>query len=94
VNGEYPTQYIETISACEVHPFINSMLLVHNPARLQMPLRGIIRLRYNNCITEWQRTDAEDKVFLNPVGRSPLPENRYDYEIFRQGDGVLTLRRR
>jgi hypothetical protein len=93
VNGEYPTQYILSISKCTFHPLVKRLLKVRDPAALSLPNREIIVLRYNNCITEWRRADAEGSVWLQPMGRNPLvPE--HEYEIFRQSDETLILRRR
>lgn len=90
VNGEYPMPYVDTVSECSFHPVIGRLLEVHNPEALDLPRRGRIKLRYNNCITEWERTDAEGRVWLSPVGRNPL-DSRCEYAIFSQPDSSLTL---
>lgn len=90
VNGEYPTRYIDTVSECSFHPTIGRLIEVQNPANLDLPPHGRISLRYNNCITEWERTDAEGKVWLSPVGRNPLITG-CKYVIVRQSDSSLTL---
>jgi len=92
VNGEYPAQIRNLISRCSVHPMIPRFLEVHNPNELKLPARGRVILRYNNCITEWERLDAEGKVWLDPIGRNPLG-NQGNYEIFRQKDAALVLRK-
>ncbi|MCO6450265.1 MAG: hypothetical protein J5I90_05695 [Caldilineales bacterium] len=93
VNGEYPTQIIDTISQCAFHPITPQFLEVQTPNNLNLPRRGRVKLRYNNCMTEWERVDAEGKVWLSPVGRNPL-NDRHSYEIFRQSDTSLVLRKR
>jgi hypothetical protein len=65
---------------------------VVSPDKLKLRKRGRITLKYNNCITEWQRIDANGKVWLSPVGQ-PFLEGIHDYEIYQQGDGDLVLRR-
>jgi len=92
VDGEYPTRYIDTISECFFHPFIARLLEIRNPEALALPLRGILKLRYNNCITEWERVDAEGKVWLCPLGRNPLI-TCCQYVIVRQSDSSFTLLR-
>lgn len=91
VNGEYPSRYISHISKCIFHPIIPRYLEVTNPDLLNLPKHGRIVLKYNNCITEWERIDAENKVWLSPVGRNPLSTN-CEYEIYQQGDSTLVLR--
>lgn len=93
VNGEYPTQIVDSVSQCAFHPITPRFLEVQAPGNLNLPRRGRIKLRYNNCITEWERVDAEGRVWLSPVGRNPL-NSRYCYEIFKQSDTSLVLRRR
>jgi hypothetical protein len=91
VNGEYPTLFINTISECTFHPYAPRLIRIHAPAGLELPPRGKIKLRYNNCLTEWTRLDAEDAVFLSPVGNNPLKPGR-NYELYRQSDNTLVLR--
>lgn len=92
VNGEYPSRYIKHISRCSLHPIIPRFLGVSAPEELNLPKRGRVTLRYNNCITEWERIDADGRVWLSPTGQ-PFLEDVHDYEIFRQGDDALVLRR-
>jgi len=93
MNGEYPTLVTNSISICCLHPTIARLLEVRDPAKLSLPARGRIILRYNNCITEWERVDAENRVYLSPVGRNPIDDN-HEYEIFEQLDKTLVLKRR
>jgi hypothetical protein len=95
VNGEYPTLFVDTVCECTFHPFIPRIIEVVQPSpKLNLPPpRGRIKLRFNNCMTEWMRLDAEDKVWLQPTGRNPLnPSHRY--ELYRQSDNSLVLRPR
>ncbi len=92
VNGQYPSRYIKHISKCFVHPTAQRLLGVVAPKELNLPKRGRITLKYNNCITEWQRVDTDGQVWLSPVGQ-PFLDGIHDYEIYRQGDGTLVLRR-
>lgn len=93
VNGEYPTLYVDTISRCSPHQFAQRFLQVHDPERLNLPLGSKIRIRYNNCMTEWVRLDAEGQVLLKPVSNNPLRASR-EYDLFRQSDNSLVLRPR
>jgi hypothetical protein len=91
VDGEYPAFCIDNLCECSVHPTVPRLLGITRPDALNLPPRGRIKLRYNNCVTEWERLDAENQVWLNPVGRNPL-ENNCNYAIFRQRDNSLVLR--
>jgi hypothetical protein len=91
VNGEYPSRYIRHISNCVKHPHIPRLLEVISPAELNVLEHERVVLKFNNCITEWVRTDAEGKVYLYPAGRNPLGGDD-QYEIYRQGDDTLALR--
>jgi len=91
VNGEYPSRYIKHITKCYVHPSTPRLLGLITPDELRLPRRGHITLKYNGCITEWERVDAGGQIWLNPIGQSFLNKN-YGYEIFQQGDNTLVLR--
>jgi hypothetical protein len=90
VNGAYPMLFVDTVSECSFHSTIPRLLEVYHPEALDLPRRGRIKLRYNNCITEWERIDAEGKVWLSPAGRNPLSP-RCEYVILRQPDSSLAL---
>lgn len=92
VDGEYPTRLVATISKCTFHPFTPRVIQVHNPNPLNLPIGQQIRLRFNNCVTDWRRVDEQGIVWLIPVGRNPL-DPAYQYEILRQGNDALVLRR-
>ena len=91
VNGEYPVLLVDNISDCSFHPFVKRLLKIHNPDKLSLPPRAKLKVRFNNCITEWSRVDAEGAVWLQPVSRSPLNPD-HQYEIFQQRDLSLVLR--
>jgi hypothetical protein len=91
VNGEYPTLISDNICACSFHPIIPRYLQIHEPNLLNFPLGMKIKLRYNNCITEWIRVDADGKVWLQPAGRNPL-NPKLNYQLYRQSDKTLVLR--
>ena len=92
VNGDYPFFLAENISDCSFHPHIPRFLEVRDPDHLNLPIDGRIKLRFNNCITEWLRVNADGKVWLKPVSRSPL-NDKHHYQIYRQRDHALVLHR-
>jgi len=91
VNGEYQSRYIKHISKCFIHPSTSRLLGIIAPEELNLPRRGRIKLKYNGCITEWERVDASGQIWLNPTSQSFLNKN-FEYEIFQQGDNTLVLR--
>jgi hypothetical protein len=95
VNGEYPEQILSPVSTCSIHPYVNRFIRIHDPDALSLPPRGKLKLRLNNCITEWQRIDTIDAgkgYWLEPLGRNPLtPKHRY--AIHRLNDNHLLLKR-
>lgn len=91
VNGEYPSLITRSISKCRFHPTIPRLLGVENPDNLSIPRHGFVKIRYNNCLTIWERIDAVDRVWLQPRNRNPL-DSKNNYEIFCQLDGSLVIR--
>lgn len=90
-NGAYPLTTSDVLSPCRYHPVISSLLGIEEPENLDLPNnQGILRLRFNNCLTEWKRVDADGKVWLQPISRSPLNRSK-TYQILRQIDGQLVL---
>ncbi len=91
VNGEHPVGPSEIISLCRFDPLIPRWLVVDSPAGLGIPAQGSIQISYRDHLTEWQRLDVSDKVWLHTVGPNPLSEE-YDYEILLRGDGQFMFR--
>lgn len=92
VNGEYPTM-LEYVSACSFHKTVPRLLGIEQPDRLELPDdNGVIKLLYNSCLTEWRRVYDEDNFWLTAMRRNPL-NSKHRYEVWRQNDGQLVLRR-
>jgi hypothetical protein len=93
LNGEHIAKFVETVTECFCESIYPNVLRVDAPERLGIKARGIIRIRYEEYITEWQRVDAQSKVWLVPTKRNPLPMNINNrYELFRHRDGSITLK--
>lgn len=92
VNGEYPSILTARLSSCTFHPTIPRLLGVDEPSNLDLAPRAIVRLLYNNCVTEWRRIDEGGQMWLTALNRNPL-EPKHKYAIYRQNDGQLVLRR-
>jgi len=90
VNGEYPTLVRRPSTTCRLHPITKRVLIVDFPHLLNLPKGKIIKVIYNNCLTEWERINNSQQVFLQPKNRNPL-NNCEKYELFEQGNGYLVL---
>ena len=90
--GEYPFTYTGPISDCKFHPATSRLLQILTPGKLDLPSnRDIVRINYNNRLTEWRRLDTAEMVLLQPLHRHPLKTNR-EYQIYRRNDNELVLR--
>jgi hypothetical protein len=91
VNGEYPSQLIEKVSDCIVH-LIPRLLKVSNPDRLTSS-GTIVRLLYNDCLTEWRKIVEGKDVYITAVNRNPLRGREgKKYEIYIRNDEQLVLK--
>ena len=91
VDGEYPNQIVRHVSQCEPHPFRNDFFHITEPSNLLQPIHGIIKLRFNNCITEWKKHNIDGQMYITPAGRNFLTPNKR-YEIVMRQDETLLLR--
>jgi hypothetical protein len=91
VNGEHPIGPSEVVSLCRFDSLITRWLVVDSPAGLGVSPQGKVQIIYHDHLTEWQRIDVSDKVWLLSLGPNPLSED-YDYEILRRGDGQFMFR--
>ena len=91
VNGEYPSQIITSVTTCSTHPYLSRWLIVDDPIAISLERGQKIRLRYNSCVTYWERYDANSNVMLKPVGKFEINPDK-TYEILRQIDNSLVLR--
>ena len=93
VNGEHPGPLTEVISECYIDQMLPSFLVVEAPGALGVKHSETLTIRYNGCITEWKRLDAQERVWLIPVIANPLTAGRR-YELLRQEGGELVVRPR
>ena len=91
VNGEHPVGPSDIVTLCRFDPLIPRWLVVDSPAGLGVAPRTKIAIIYRDHLTEWERIDVSDKVWLYSRGPNPLAED-YDYEIVRRGDGQFMIR--
>lgn len=90
LNGEYPSISDAFLTVCYPDPIIPRFMVVESPASLPVLHGGTIKILFNNCITEWERIDGQNRVWLSPVSLNPLPR-RKTFVISRQTDGTLMI---
>jgi hypothetical protein len=90
INGDHPAVREDIVSDCECDPLIPRLLIVHAPSALNVPPRGRVVVHYQDGVTEWERVDAKDRVWLAPTGGNPLVPGK-TYELRRRSDGALVL---
>ena len=89
INGDYPAgDSAELVSACRLDNVLKRFLKIESPAALRIDAGEIISIRYGDGTTTWSWIDSADQVWLCPVERHPLVEDR-DYHIFRDEVGQL-----
>jgi hypothetical protein len=91
LNGDFPAENNETISTCrcwEIHRFLK----IDSPTQLGIERGSIVTLYHETGAIEWQRVDIANTVLLHALRDHPL-EKGVLYEIVRQGDGTLAIRR-
>ncbi|GIK41177.1 MAG: hypothetical protein BroJett011_50100 [Chloroflexota bacterium] len=92
VNGQYPSVLIDRLSTCTFHSLVPRLLGIDEPSKLKIGRNNIIKLLFNNCVTEWRRIKEGKQIWLTAVNRDPL-NSRHQYSIYRQNDGQLVLQR-
>jgi hypothetical protein len=91
IDGHLPAVSSSIVSECKFDPFVPRFLVVHSPALLGVLPGEKISVRHGTFVTEWQRVDCQDKVWLAPSGQNPLSSNE-TYQIVRVEDGSLEFR--
>ena len=91
INGEFPSENSEIISTCrcwEIHRFLK----IDSPAQLDVKRGETVTLHHDTGAMEWERVDIADSVLLHALRDHPLQKNVI-YEIVKQSDGTLAIRR-
>jgi hypothetical protein len=92
LNGDYPTECEEVITSCECQKLLHRMMAIHSPADLPVEHNETILLYHEGTASAWERIDTAGAVFLHALRDHDLVPGRL-YEIVRQGDGSLAVRR-
>jgi hypothetical protein len=90
VNGQHPSSSPDVVSDFYCDLLLPNFAVVAAPAALGVPPKGSVTIRFGSGVTDWERVDAQDKVWLASRGPMPLQRNER-YEIVRQ-DGELVVR--
>lgn len=91
IDGFLPEPPGLLVSECSFDPLLPRFLVVHSPALLGVAAGTGLSIRYGKYITEWQRIDCLDKVWLSPARQNPLIRSE-SYRIVRSEDGSLEFR--
>jgi hypothetical protein len=90
VDGAYPQQQASVLSSCYVDPIMRQFLVVESPASLDVRPHQRVRIFYEGGITEWERIDSQDTIWLNSLAINPLsPKQKYD--LLRRSDGEFVI---
>ena len=89
INGDnLATADIQMVSRCRLDNKMPRLLQIDSPAALEVTHGQRLTIVFHEGITEWERTDVSDRVWLSPVKRNPLRAGQ-DYSIMRDDDGRL-----
>jgi len=91
IDGYLPVPPGSVVSECSFDNLLPRFLVVHSPALLGVAAGKFLCIRYGQYVTEWQRIDSQDKVWLSPARQNPLPRSE-SYQIVRSEDGSLEFR--
>ena len=76
------------VSRCRLDRVLPRLLQVDSPAALQVTLGEKLYITFRGGMTEWERMDASNRVWLAPTARNPLKDDQ-DYWIMRADDDTL-----
>lgn len=93
INGESPSILkADIVSPCHLDTIMPRLLLIESPASLGISHGERVEIELEGGITEWERIDSRNGVWLSPLKRNPLrtPES---YQIVRDSTGALHFER-
>jgi hypothetical protein len=82
----------EVLSVCRRDRTMPRLLIVDSPAALAAFSESPLAIYYNGAPSHWATVAASDRVWLNPVKQSPLPDSIRLVEVVRESDGRLAFR--
>ena len=82
----------EVLSICRRDRTMPRLLIVDSPASLAYLPDSALSIYYNGARSDWTVFPVADRVWLNPLTQSPLPEGLRQVELIRESDGRLAFR--
>ena len=93
VNGTNPISLRQDIvSDCHSDITIPRLVVIDSPASLGISSGDRIEIEFEGGITEWERIDSKDTVWLSPIKRNPL-DYADNYQLIRDESGALHFER-
>lgn len=93
VNGDQPAILTDVVSSCRFDRVLPRLLRLESPSALNVGPRETLNIYVDSQLTVWQRIDAQDCVWLSPIGPNPLTPG-LDYDLLRREDGAFIFRPR
>jgi hypothetical protein len=90
--GARPIVEQDLVTICRRDPLLRRLFLVQAPAALGIAAEERMTVEFNGATTDWRRIDSADKVWLAPVGPSPVPPDATVLGLVRSGGTVLSFR--
>lgn len=91
VNGAQPEAMGDLVSVCRVDESLRNALVVASPASLDVPRGGSALIRFQGAVSTWRRVEVQNRVWLMPEGRYPLPPAGRFFRLTRTSKGELDL---
>ena len=90
VNGDRPQHSGHHLSECCFDPLIPRFLRIQSPATLPFGPGQKICLYHDGLLTDWERVDCRDQVWLTPVKANPL-RKEMAYVLIQRDDGAIEI---
>lgn len=89
-SGQMPTHTGNVVSRCYLEPGLPRLLAVESPGGLRILPHAHVTLWYDGQVTQWERIDTRDKVWLNPIAKNPLLPG-VSYNLIQRSDGLFEI---
>lgn len=89
--GSYPEIDETHVSVCTADPVIEGLLSISSPAAIGIGQGNRLEIEIDGSMTEWQRIDVQDAVWLKPCGANPLEGRQSTLNLYIKDDGTYIL---